>query len=49
MLDNIFRILSGDSNRAKAATDFKGLTDNQLADMGLHRSQIEALVAGRSR
>ena len=48
MFDTLFRILSRDRVRAKAAMDLKGLSDSQLADLGLHRSQIEAFL-GRER
>ncbi|MEM9044051.1 MAG: DUF1127 domain-containing protein [Pseudomonadota bacterium] len=44
MLDTLYCILSRDRARAKAEMDLKGLSDRQLSDMGLHRSQIEAFL-----
>ncbi|MEM9098410.1 MAG: DUF1127 domain-containing protein [Pseudomonadota bacterium] len=47
MFDRLFCILSRDRVKTQAAHDLSGLSDSQLSDMGLHRSQIEAFLGAK--
>lgn len=46
MFSHLFEAIARRQARARAIATLKGMTDRQLSDLGIHRSQIRAYVDG---
>ena len=48
MLENMFRLLSGESESARQRRELMEMGDHELADLGISRDQIEDFVRDHS-
>ena len=47
MFETLIHFFHGRAARAEAISELKGMTDRELTDLGIHRSQIRAYVDGK--
>lgn len=48
MLDSVFDVFSGQSERDRQISELRAMEDHELADLGILRDQIEAFVDAHS-